>query len=1392
MPKLLLILFFCSFAWAGYGQCEPGEDTTPPTVTCSADQQIENDPGVCYAYVPSFPIPGNPNFIIPPTYGDNCPGIFPSVSGIPTGNLFPVGTTTLTWTIRDTAGNTVQCTQLITVIDTEAPTINASSPDPVAAAIGLCEAYVNIPLATAVDNCGSSTIITNSYNSNGADASDTYPVGTTTVTFTATDGTFSDSFDIEVIVVNGQSPVITLNGDSSITLEACSEFIDPGASVFDNCLGDISSELEIDNTELDLGTPGTYTIRYNVTNATGITGEELTRTITVVDTTAPIVTLEGANPQQVGNCSTYVDPGVIIDDGCVTNIANVVVTGDTIDTSTLGTYTITYSFTDDAGNPAVYLDSGGNPISTLTRTVEVIDVPSPVVELLNNETPQIIQACTAYNELGYTVIDFCTGEVYTESNVVVDTSGLDLTQPRAEPYIVLYTLFDENGIPGFPEEREVIVVENTYVADAGSDFITANCTVTSVNLQASVPPSLITGTWSVVSGQTSGFGFSDVNDPNAIFTGDTGQTYTLEWTVDYALPCADLSDQMTITISGCDALDFDGVDDNVTFSNNFNFNGAFSIEIWVKSESPSANIKTVLSKRETNNQIDGYDLRLVNNVLSFNYNNGESLSTSPHSLNNNTWHHVAVTFDGSVYSLYVDGILFDSKSGVAPITNTVDFILGAMEETQITPTGQDLHFDGGLDELRIWDVALTEVQIRQMMNQEIYNDGGILKGKEVNLPINGLSWSDLTGYYQMNQISDISSGALTSSNGNAIDGTLRAMSTFQDETAPIPFETLSNGSWDDASTWLYGNARSIPNSLGIDGSTPIEWNIIKVKDEIQVNRSLKVSSLIIDGGALTVSHTDPNDGHSITIDDYLHLVTADSRLVLVGESQLLQDDDSVVDYSGSGRLERDQQGTASTFNYNYWASPVSADGVNYQIGSVLYDGNQNVQWTSGLNGNASTTPITLSRRWLYLYENYPENNYASWNSIDENTPISVGLGYIAKGPGSSDAIQNYRFKGQPNNGTYTTPINPGNEALVGNPYPSAIDAQQFIMDNSESIQGTLYFWIHYDTNTTHVYRDYQGGYASYNMTGGNEAVSPPEISDQGSSSKIPERYVPVGQGFFVVSDADGGNVTFNNGQRLFVKEAVTGANDNGSVFMRNPTSPPSDPVKRIRLNFYGPEGAKRPLLLGFAGDDRASDGFDYGYDAINTEYLPSDAGWSINDASYIIQGVGDFEESKSYPLNVKTAISGSVTFELQALENFENPVEVYLYDALLDSAFPINDSSLEMDLEAGDYQNRFFIIFQPNNSLSIDDSKQNITDVRYLIDSKDILIRMNPNLDATKGILYNNLGQEVKEWDLRPLQNTAGKIKLPVYDLSEGLYIFELKINGKSHWTKLLFTNPHQ
>mgnify|MGYP001819659668 CR=1 FL=1 len=161
-----------------------------------------------------------------------------------------------------------------------------------------------------------------------------------------------------------------------------------------------------------------------------------------------------------------------------------------------------------------------------------------------------------------------------------------------------------------------------------------------------------------------------------------------------------------------------------------------------------------------------------------------------------------------------------------------------------------------------------------------------------------------------------------------------------------------------------------------------------------------------------------------------------------------------------------------------------------------------------------------------------------------------------------------------------------------------------------------------------------------------------------------------------------------------------------------------------------------------------------------------------------------------YPLMVTVSEAGTVSFELSALENFESSVAIYLYDSVLKQTFQINDSKHEVYLEAGNYIDRFAIVFNPNVSLSLNDEHSDFASVRYLIQTKEIYIQLNPVLRPTSGTLFNSLGQFVQSWKANALENANGTIRLNVNDLSEGLYIFELKTSGRKLRTKLLFTEP--
>ena len=85
----------------------------------------------------------------------------------------------------------------------------------------------------------------------------------------------------EVTIFDEEAPAITLLGDNPLTIDAGSgPYVDPGATASDNVDGDISGNIQVDSSEVDTTTAGTYTVYYTVADSSGNTGE-LTRTVIV-------------------------------------------------------------------------------------------------------------------------------------------------------------------------------------------------------------------------------------------------------------------------------------------------------------------------------------------------------------------------------------------------------------------------------------------------------------------------------------------------------------------------------------------------------------------------------------------------------------------------------------------------------------------------------------------------------------------------------------------------------------------------------------------------------------------------------------------------------------------------------------------------------------------------------------------------------------------------------------------------------------------------------------------------------------------------------------------------------------------------------------------------------
>lgn len=276
-----------------------------------------------------------------------------------------VGTYTATYTATDDP-NSVSTTRDIIVTDTEGPAITVDGANPYRIQQGSCSPFVD-PGVTASDACAGPKPVTTSISGpGGATSVNPAIAGTYIVTYTATDGTNSSTATRTVIVgtfpedevdqpgTSNVPPTLTLNGDDQITLECGNAFTDPGATA--TVCG---SPVTVTTTgSVNPNAPGTYTINYSAT-ANGFTSEA-TRVVTVEDTVAPVITLNGANPMTVGFGTVFTDPGATASDGCAGDLTSAIVVTGSVNTNVVGIYTLTYTVSDPSGHS-----------DTKVRTVEV-------------------------------------------------------------------------------------------------------------------------------------------------------------------------------------------------------------------------------------------------------------------------------------------------------------------------------------------------------------------------------------------------------------------------------------------------------------------------------------------------------------------------------------------------------------------------------------------------------------------------------------------------------------------------------------------------------------------------------------------------------------------------------------------------------------------------------------------------------------------------------------------------------------------------------------------------------------------------------------------------------------------------------------------------------------
>ncbi len=553
----------------------------------------------------------------------------------------------------------------------------------------------------------------------------------------------------------------------------------------------------------------------------------------------------------------------------------------------------------------------------------------------------------------------------------------------------------------------------------------------------------------------------------------------------------------------------------------------------------------------------------------------------------------------------------------------------------------------------------------------------------------------------------------------------------------------------------------------------------------------------------------------VYVEDDVNLTESNSTFYLRDEAQLLQGPGNTGN-SGLGRLSVYQEGNVDNFAYNYWCSPVGNVNANtvgnrtFIPNTNFYDvvdlTNSNLAGYTTSNYNGTSAPLNIEQYWLWKYN--PGTAYSEWDYVGQSGFVDAGYGFTMKGVIGGN--QQYDFRGKPNEGEISTAVGLGQETLIGNPYPSALDAHAFIHDPNNNLlldSATLYYWDHDPTANSHVLVEYRGGYGTYTIDASatTETYTPPTydtynadgtlntVGGASTSGKIARRYIPIGQGF-MVRGLIAGNLLTSDSHRVFYRESAAeseffrSASQNTNVNSNQDNSGiqyndlglsivPSD-FKRFRLNIDFNDTYTRQLVQNF--HYTATPNEDYGLESKIYQVLDSDIYWPQNSDKYVAQA-NAYDLNLAIPLELKLQQQQLIRFRIFDVQNFETNQPIYVHDIENDTYVNLQNQNFEINLPAGDYSNRFEITFVEAATLSTEEFTDNSFNVLQNNNTSELIVLNPKKLDIESIKLYDVSGKLIFD---KIVKANNDRLSYSTKNLSDGVYLVQTTLSNSNITTK--------
>lgn len=793
------------------------------------------------------------------------------------------------------------------------------------------------------------------------------------------------------------------------------------------------------------------------------------------------------------------------------------------------------------------------------------------------------------------------------------------------------------------------------------------------------------------------------------------------------------------------------------------------------------------------NSSDSFTVQLDNNtVLTYNYsvdwqNNGNkysasvTLNASDYQFSNNNQIRFETTGTSNWQILYIDEISITGNTSTSSTALQSLFLEDFEDEKQGDTNGTDLY---GTNWYTSGGNRPSRFEVR---------NGKYFEADQTNSPA---QWT--TEPINISNYTNLNLSAYIAFDSGLDDGTGRGKLDYikfmykLDGGSPIEIATYigvnNNGDYNWNLTNVTGNTLEIIiefqsdnrnneihriDNINLSGIAPAIWRNQKWENKIEP--TLETSAIIDDNynttnnGNFSCKDLKINTGYKLTVDNKTYVevknnTTVNGELEVETEGAFVQINDDAT-FSGTGKVNKTTPTKKAWYYYTYWGTPVNNMTINEAFLSV-----------------------PSSRRFYFKAENYLDANGDSFDDNGDDWQIALGSSIMKPGVGyactsstsyvfpKNDVIT---FSGTFNNGVITTPIAYTGDVnsidhpnLIGNPYASAIDFNEFYNQNSNVIEGVAYYWSQ-ATPANGNGKFSNNDYATFSV-GLQAGVA-------GASRKTPNQFLPSDQGIFVRAKKNG-DAIFNNSMR------VKGQNDNAQFFKSSNTKNQSQSIdtNKLWVNLTSDNGVFSQILIGYV-DGATNDNDGLMYDAPKLESGEASLLYStIKNSSkrFVIQGkdVNSLNTDEVIPLGFKTKITEATIYTISFAQiegGFLNGHTIYLKDKLLNTSHNLSESDYSFTSEAGDFNDRFEIAFTENtlstNSATTAKSNLNIREL-----SNGGMEFTVPNSLSIKNIaIYNLNGQHIID-----ISGSKSVETCQLGNLKTSIYIARVTLNNSTVITK--------